>query len=150
MSQIGNLVAFDGAASPVSHTLLPVSVTRSANAVEAYWREGLASVPVYAQVTCTMKIERLKSGVYRLEQRVEIPVMETVSGQNSAGYTAAPKVAYVDTFVCTAFFHERSDIAGRRRTRQLGVNIANGVTTSVAATTTGPAAELFDLLVAPT
>lgn len=150
MSAIANIAVYDGAATPVLHTLLPVSVTRSANAVEALWREALPSVPVYAQIALSMKIERLKSGVYRLESRAEVPVMETVSGQNSAGYTAAPKVAYVNTVVFSAFFHERSDIAGRRLARQLAVNVANGVSTSVAAATTGPASELFDLLVAPT
>lgn len=150
MSAIANITVFDGASTPVSHTLVPVSVTRSAGSVEALWRENLTSVPVYAQVMLQMKIEKLKSGVYRLESRAEVPVMETVSGQNAAGYTAAPKVAYTNTVVFSAFFHERSDITGRRLARQLAVNVANGVSTSVAAATTGPASELFDLLVAPT
>lgn len=150
MSNIADITAFDGAATPVSHTLKAVSVTRANNEIVADWRESLASVPTHAQVRTQMKITRMKSGVYRTEQRVAVPVMESVSGANSSGYTAAPKVAFEDTIVIIGFFHERSDVAGRRRARQLALNIAGNVSTSVAAATTGPLPELFDLLVAPT
>lgn len=119
MSQIANITVFDGAATPVSHTLVAISVSREKGMVTALWREQLASLPVYAQISCTMKIEQLKSGVYKTETRVEVPVMESVSGQNAAGYTAAPKVAYVNTMVIMGYFHERSDVAGRRLVRQL-------------------------------
>lgn len=150
MSAIANITVFDGAAVPVSHTLLAVSVTREKGVVTALFRENLASVPVYAQISCTMKIERLNSGVYRVESRVVVPVMESITGQNAAGYTAAPKVAYENTVVTTGLFHERSDATGRRLARQLAVNIDGSIATSVAPVTTGPLPELFDLLVAPT
>lgn len=150
MSAIADIVVFDGAGTPVSHTLKAISVTRTGESVVAEWRENLASVPVYAQVRCTMKLERLKSGVYRVECRTVVPVMESVSGQNSAGYTAAPKVAYENTLVVIGMFHERSDAAGRRLTRQLGVNVAGNISTSVTPVQTGPLPELFDLLIAPT
>lgn len=149
MSQIANLVAFDGAATPVSHTFLPVSVVRDKDEVVAEWREALASVPVYAQPRVTMKMKRMGSGVYRVSSRVSVPVMETVGSQNAAGYTAAPKVAYENTVETIGYFHERSDITGRRLARQLAVNIDNGVATSVAPVTTGPIADLFDLLSPP-
>jgi hypothetical protein len=150
MTTMSNITVFDGAATPVSHTLVAVSVTRENGSVEAFWREALASVPVYAQVWCKMKIERLKSGIYRVESRVAVPVMESVTGQNAAGYTAAPKVAYENTVITTGLFHERSDAAGRRLARQMAVNIDGNITTSVAPVITGPLPELFDLLVAPT
>lgn len=150
MSAIANITVFDGAATPVSHTLVAVSVTREKGKVTALWREQLASLPAYAQVAASMSIERLKSGVYKTVTRVEVPVMESVSGQNAAGYTAAPKVAYVNTVETTGYFHERSDVAGRRLARQIAVNLANNVTTTVAAASTGPMPELIDQLVAPT
>lgn len=149
MAQMANIVAFDGAATPVAHTFYPVSVEKEKGEVVALWREQQASLPIYAQGTVTMKLKRLASGVYRVSSRVEIPVMESISGQNAAGYTAAPKVAYVDTHETVGYFHERSSIANRRTVRQLGVNIGNNVTTSVAANAAGPLPELFDLLVAP-
>lgn len=150
MAQIANITVFDGAATPVSHTLVAISVTREKGKVVALWREQLASLPVYAQVSAVATIEQLKSGVWKTEVRVEVPVMESISGQNAAGYTAAPKVAYVNTTIMTSFFHERSDIAGRRLARQLLANLMGNISTSVAAATAGPVPDLVDGLVAPT
>jgi hypothetical protein len=150
LSAIANITVYDGAATPVSHVLVAESVTRDKNEVVAVWREQLASVPKYAQVSATAKMSKLKSGVYRADLRVEVPVMETVTNQNAAGYTAAPKVAYVNTLQATGFFHERSDVTGRRLARQILVNMLNNVTTTVAAASTGPVPELIDQLVSPT
>jgi len=150
MSAIANLVAFDGAATPVSHTLVPVSVTRKDDKVTAEYREMLTTIPVEAQVRATVTLQQLKSGIRKEEVRVVVPVMETVTNQNAAGYTASPKVAYEDTAVYQQFSHKRSSITGRRLCRQLCVNITNGITTTVTPTTTGPVPELVDQLVAPT
>lgn len=153
MSAIADLVVFDGAATPVQHTLNPISVTRENGKVEALWRENLANVPVYAQVRVHATLQKLPSGVFRSDMRIVVPVLESVSGQNSAGYTAAPKVAYEVTTVLTQFAHERSTEAQRRLCRQMATNILNGNTaTSGAALPAGghPAPQLFDLLAAPT
>jgi len=150
MANIANITVFDGASTPVSHTLVPISVTRDGQKVTAEWRELLASLPAYAQVSAVMTTERLKSGVYKVDIRVAVPVMESVSGQNAAGYTAAPKVAYTNTLVTTGYFHERSTITDRRLARQMLVNLLGNVSTTVAAATTGFAPDLLDSLVAPT
>jgi hypothetical protein len=150
MSAIANIAVYDGAATPVLHTLVPVSVTRDRGGILAYWREQLASVPTEAQVWATMKLDTLKGGVVRAEITVGVPVMETVTNQNAAGYTAAPKVAYMDKNVWTSFHHPRSTITSRRLCRQLLTNISNNISTSVAAATSGPASELIDSQVAPT
>lgn len=150
MSAIANLVAFDGAATPVSHTLVGTSVSREKGRTEALYREQVAGVPVEAQVRAMLSLERLKSGIYKTEVRVVIPVMETVSNQNAAGYTAQPKVAYENTCISTGFFSSRSDVIGRRTCRVLANNIMNGLTTTLAAITTGPGPEVVDQLVAPT
>jgi len=151
MSQIANIVAFDGAATPVSHTFVPISVTRdNLGVVTALWRENLTGVPVYACPSFKMATQKLKSGVYKVDCRVEVPVMESVSGQNAAGYTAAPRVAHVETAQCSFFMHERSDLVGRRLARQLIINILGSIATSVTPVTTGPVPEACDLLVMPT
>lgn len=150
MSAIATLTAFDGAATPVVHNLLGIAISRKADEIIAEWREGTAGIPVYAQVRVTAKLSLLKSRVYKSEVRVVVPVMEAILNQNAAGYTAAPKVAYENTVVITGFFHERADVVGRRLARQLAVNIANGITTTVTPTATGPIPELIDQLVMPT
>ncbi len=151
MSAIAAITVYDGAATPVAHVLAPISVSREGNGgIKAHWREQLASVPTEAQVSCTMKLQPLKNKVVRTEVTVEVPVMETVTNQNAAGYTAAPKVAYVDRHVYVSYQHARSTITSRRLARQILVNLANNVSTSVAAATTGPVSELVDSQVAPT
>jgi hypothetical protein len=150
MTAIANIVAFDGASTPVSHTFVAGAVTRESDgSVVANWKEANVSVPDAAQGRVTMSMLKQKSGVYRVISKVEIPVMEAIAGNNSSGYTAAPKVAYVDTVVTTGYFSERDTPAGRRLVRQLSTNIMNGVATSVTPVTTGPVAELFDLLTMP-
>jgi len=151
MTAQASIVVFDGAASPASHTFLAQSVVKDAklDEVVAIYREGVTSVPVYAQGVITLKLKRLPSGVWRANTRIEIPVMESVSGQNAAGYTAAPKVAYVNTIESTGFFHERSSIAERRLVKQILTNVSNNVSTTVAAATSGPFDELYSLLTPP-
>lgn len=150
MSNIADITVFDGAATPVSHTLKAISVTRKGNTIEAYWREGVASLPTYAQVSCKMELETLKSGVSRCSVEVQIPVMESVSGQNASGYTAAPKVAYVDRVRYEQFAHPRSNLTGRRLARQLLINVMGNVSTSVTPAAAGFAPELVDQLIAAT
>lgn len=150
MSAIANIVAFDGQSTPVSHTFVAESVARNGTEVIATYKEATAGVPDYAQGRVTIKKAKLPSGVWRASVRVELPVMESISGQNSAGYTAPPKVAYTDTVETVGYYHERSTIAGRRGSRQLAVNIMGNISTTVAAATAGPASELFDTLISPT
>lgn len=147
MSAQANIVAFDGAATPVSHTFVPIGTSSDPkdNSSSAFWREGIVALPIYAQGTITHKVVQLKSGVWRVSNTVSLPVMEMANGQNAAGYTAAPKVAYVNTVVVTGYFHERASIAERRLVRQLAVNVSGGVITSVVPIQTGASAELIDL-----
>lgn len=150
MSQIADITVFDGAATPLVHTLKAISVTRSGVKVEALWREAVIALPIYAQIRTTATLERLKSGIYKAEVRSVVPVMEATAGANSQGYTAAPKVAYENTMVTTCFFHERSDTAGRRLARQLHINLLGSISVTVTPVVTGPVPELYDGLISVT
>lgn len=150
MSAIANIVAYDGAGTPVAHTLVPISVTREGTGkITAEWRETGLAVPMIAQPRVVISLEKLKSGNYKAVQRTTVPVMEAVGSQNAAGYTAQPRVAYEDTVEITGFFSPRSVTTGKRLVRQLATNIFNGVATTVTPVTTGPIAELFDQLIMP-
>lgn len=149
MGQQANIVAYDGAAAPVIHTFVGEAVIRQPDgSIVSTWKESLPGVPDYAQIRVTQVKKRLKSGVYAVSVRVEVPVMESISGQNLAGYTAAPKVAYNDTTQIQGFYHERSVTTGRRLSRQLALNIGGNIATSVTPATTGSVPELFDQLIA--
>lgn len=149
MSQQAAITVFDGAATPVSHTLQPVGNKAVKQEMIAEWREMLTSVPAYAQIKMRTTVVRMNSGVYRCSITAEVPVMESVSGVNAAGYTASPKVAYTNVVQFVMYAHERSTIAERRLARQILVNFCNNVSTTVAAATTGPASELIDQLIHP-
>lgn len=150
MSSIADITVYDGAATPVVHTLKANSVTKDKGVTEALYREDSPGIPVYAQVRAKLRLMRLKTGIYRSELVVEVPVMEAVGAQNAAGYTSAPKVAYTNTVIMIGLFHERSDSVSRRLARQLAINLAGNVSTSVPPVVTGPAPEQFDKLISPT
>lgn len=148
MSAIANLVVYDNAAT--AHTFVPVSVTRDKSKVVALYRENAAGVPVEAQSNILVTNEQLPSGVHKVEVQVARPVMEAVSGQNAAGYTAAPKVAHVPRVVITGYFSGRSSSTDRQFVRQVAANVINGQTTAFTTLATGPVPELIDSLVSPT
>lgn len=148
MSAQANITVFDGASTPILHTLIGQEVYRDKDSsIKAVWKESLPTLPDYAQVRVTQTKKKLPSGVTRVSSRVEVPVMEAVNAQNSSGYTAAPKVAFTDTVEVVGYFHERSTLSSRRLARQLAINVANGIATTVTPVTAGPAAELFDQLI---
>lgn len=151
MANIANITVFDGAATPVQHTLNAVSISKQSDgAILAIWRESLASLPVEAQVRAEMRQRVLKSGVIETRTRVVVPVMESISGQNAAGYTAAPKVAFEDTQEWVSYAHPRSTVASRRLAKQILTNLSNHVETSTAAATSGPFDEAVAQLLMPT
>jgi hypothetical protein len=150
MSQQANITAFDGAATPVSHTFMGEGITSVNGETVAIWREQNAALPYEAQGVITMKKRKLPSGIIRVACRVEIPVMESITGQNAAGYTAAPKIAYVDTDESVGYFSTRGTPTSRRIEKQLESNVRNNLSTTTPVITAGPLAELFDMLVMPT
>jgi hypothetical protein len=150
MAAIANITVYDGAATPVSHTLNAISVGVTPEGTVAYYREALANTPAYANISLWLKQQTLKNGVVRLEALLEVPVMESVSGQNAQGYTAAPKVAYVNRFSAVEHCSNRSTVTDRRIAKQILTNLMNNISTSVAAATSGPVPDLFDSLVNPT
>lgn len=150
MSNIASMTLFDGASTPVSHIFTPESI-KDVNGTEvATYREILANVPDHAQPRIFLNKKILRSGVREVSFRIEIPVMESVSGQNSSGYTAAPAIAYVNTMVVKGFFSPRATPTDSRIARQLAANMLNWVGISVAPTLVGTIPELFDNKVMPT
>lgn len=150
MSQIADLTVFDGAVSPVSHVLVAESVSRVGTTITCVWREKLATIPDEAQVYAILKIETLKSGVKVVTFETGVPVMESISGVNSSGYTAAPKVAYVDKDVHVKYVHPRSTITSRQNCTQISRNILNNVSVTTPAVTAGVLADALHRGLTPT
>lgn len=152
MSQMaGTITVFDGAATPVSHTLTAVRSWVEPDGTQmALWREINAALPKEASITFLMSQKTLRSGVVETRSRVDVPVMESVAGQNAAGYTAAPKVAYHDSSESVSRAHPRSTPTGRRLCKQILINLLNNVSTSVTPISAGPIDEAASSLIMPT
>lgn len=149
MAQQANITVFDGAATPVTHTLVALGLSTEGKKVKAFWGERATGVPLEAQIRLTLESEPLPSGIVKTTATVEVPVMESIAGQNAAGYTAAPKVAYIDKYVSISYRHPRSTITNQRLARQILTNLLGNVSTSVAAATSGALPDAFDMAVMP-
>lgn len=144
MASQANIVVFDGAATPVSHTLLPADnkVQKDGSRL-AIWRENLATLPTEAQVRAELRQRELPSGVTETRFRVVFPVMEAIGGQNAAGYTAAPKVAYEDSDEYVKYSHKRSTPTSRKISKQTLMNVMNNVATTVTPVSAGVLSDAF-------
>lgn len=138
MANQAPITVYDGAATPVAHTLNPVDNKTMADGTRySLWRENVATLPREAQVAVELYQKELPSKVVETRVRTTVPVMESISGQNASGYTAAPKVAYVDAYETKSYSHPRSTPASKKLAAQLHRNIVNNVATSVAAVAAG-------------
>lgn len=144
MAQQADIVVYDGAATPVAHTLKPVDnkVLKDGTRL-ALWRENLAALPSEAQFRAELRQRELPSGVTETRFRVVNPVMESIGSQNAAGYTAAPKVAYEDADEWVKFAHRRSTPVSRGITSQALRNVMNNVATSVTPVAAGVLKDAF-------
>lgn len=139
MAQQSAITVFDGATTPVSHTLIPVDNKVLKDGTRfAVWRENNAALPVEAQVRVELYQRELK-GNQVVETRCVVitPVMESIAGQNAQGYTAAPRVAYEDRAEFRSLAHRRSTVTSRRLCRQILSNLMANVSTSVTPVSAG-------------
>ncbi len=94
MANMANILVKDDSNPLVEFTLVPVTNNRP------MWRSQITGVPTDGQITVEqLANEKLKSGDYRRVMKVQVPIMETLgTSGTSAGYQAAPKVAYKETW----------------------------------------------------
>lgn len=142
MGQQADFTVFDGAATPVSHILRTDGVSREGPLVTASWKEANALVPDGAQTRAFQMRQTLRSGTIKSTSRIDVAVMEAVSGVNAQGYTAPPKVAYVDRFELVNYGSPRSTETTKRIAMQMLLNWATNTATSVTPVAAGPVAEL--------
>lgn len=90
MSAQTALVLNDGQSTPVAKTFSQ----RGADMHLAVWKDISSGISIgFPSVTISNKERAGSSGAYRVEARVAVPVLETISG-DAGGYTPSPKVAY--------------------------------------------------------
>ncbi len=127
MTAMANILLKDDAATPVETTFSPVTDTP-----RPLWRGQTAGIPFDGQPTIeVMANERQKNGDYRRVLKISVPVMETLgTAGTSAGYQAAPKVAYTETFVVTQYSSGRSVTADRANALKMIAGLLAGASST--------------------
>lgn len=91
MPSFASMTINDGQATPVAHTFNAIDHGQG----NWYWREsGTPSVLGAALVTLTRLKVKGNASIEKVRVKVFIPALETVTGANSEGYTAQPRIAY--------------------------------------------------------
>lgn len=105
MAQNGNIVLYDGKATPVAHTFYPVSAK---NNIFLY-RERVAGVPLAGQASLRIDMSKVDPNKVSIATAsLAIPILELVGSANAAGYTAAPKVAHTVRAEAKFYVHPRA------------------------------------------
>lgn len=110
MSAIANIAITDAETTPVTHTFYPVQ-----SAPDAFYRERITDLALVGQGTVRTAMKPDKgSGLNKVTVTLELPALEALSGNNSAGYTAMPKVGYSNKVIVTFFLPSRGSKQQRK------------------------------------
>lgn len=118
MSSIATITIADGKATPENHVFDPIN---SGN--DSLYRTKVSTLPLVGQEQITAKIKKINPNVSSVVLGIELPALETATDANSSGYTAAPKVAYVNRITMTFMLPTRGTAAQRTDLRTLAKNL---------------------------
>jgi len=119
MAAIGNIAIVDGEPTPVTHTFIPVS-----SAGDPFYRESIAGLALIGQPTITLSLKQDRgTGLNKLRVVMALPALEVVTGNNAAGYSAAPKVGYVNKVNIDMILPSRGTAQQRKDLRLLVSNL---------------------------
>lgn len=118
MSAIAAITVADGKATPLNHVFYPIESGKS-----SLYRTAIASLPLTGQEVLQNTIRELNANISMVTLILGLPALETATGANSAGYTAAPKVAYSNKVKVEFFLPVRGTPAQRTDLRVLLRNL---------------------------
>lgn len=118
MAIIAAIVVNDGASTPAPHTFNPV-----ATSPKAMYREGISNLPLVGQGQVMIGTGVPGAAVQRVKLTLALPALETATGANSDGYTAAPKVAYTNTVQVEFLLPSRGTAQQRKDLRVMLSNL---------------------------
>lgn len=119
MAQIASITINDGATTPLAHLFQPL-----ASRPDAVYREAIASLPLAGQgVIELVNRSTAAATLQRVRVKLALPALETASGNNAEGYTAAPKVAYTNSAVLDFILPARGTVQQRKDLRVMFSNL---------------------------
>lgn len=111
----------------VEKTLIPVTDTPF-----PMWRTDDPSLPIDGQTRLSVEVVQLKNKTWKVSRKLEVPVMEQVTGGTSGGYVAPPKVAHVMTDVHTLYFSSRATSTDRAAILRMALGLDQGASSTTA------------------
>jgi len=117
MSAISAITIADGKATPVNHVYQPIE-----SGMASLYRTQDSALPLIGQEVLKVSQKTLNANVKSVTVELVLPALETATGNNSSGYTAAPKVAYTNRVVMTFMLPDRGTAAQRTDLRTLAKN----------------------------
>jgi hypothetical protein len=125
---MANILLKDDSNPLVEYTLVPITNSRPK------WRAQVTGVPVDGQITVEQLSNiKLADGNYRRVLKLEVPVMETLGASGtSAGYVAAPKVAYRIPMTLSMIVDQRSVIADAANALKFMIGLIAGASSTTA------------------
>lgn len=118
MSAIAAITIADGKAVPENHTFNPVESGSSSR-----YRTAVSTLPTVGQELISSRYREVNPTLHSVSMVLDLPALETASGANEAGYTAAPKVAYNHKVKVEFFLPTRGTAAQRKDLRVLLSNL---------------------------
>lgn len=121
MAAQATLTLNDGQAAPAAHNFL----ARGVNAANvAKWLETVSGIAI-GNAECTSRyLDNPSDPMIRVELRVRVPVMETISGADN-GYTAQPRVAFTGMAKLQLEIPRRMGLADRKNLLAYAKNFAS-------------------------
>lgn len=132
MAARANIVINDGQASPVAHTFNPAKVVDIDAVTLATYEDRSGGIAVgFPVVSISMRRPSKTSRTYKVQLKVVVPTLETISNSTVSGILPAPTKAY-DTLVNVEFItHERAPLQSRKDILAYAKNLlAHAVVTS--------------------
>lgn len=127
MTTLANIVTTK-ADNTTALTFVPI---QSNTETTKYRESGAANLLAAIMITLSTLPVKKGSGQLRKRMAVYVPVMETATGQNSSGYTAAPKVAF-------PIYYNLDQTTSLRATEQQNIEARNVITKVLANATVYP------------
>jgi hypothetical protein len=123
MGNIANIVLNDAATTPVAHTFGPSKqgMTVTGTSIAEYEdRAANGGIPVgFNKVSLALNRPNKERKTYRLDWKVETPVLEVTSNSTISGIAPAPTIAYLPLAQGTFVLPERSSLQSRKDLRKM-------------------------------
>lgn len=121
MAALTTIVLNDALGTPVAHNFVPINH----NGKEFLWRDNTAGLTILSAPIISLTVLPSKDkSLERYRERIVLPAVETVTGQNSQGYTAAPKLAYSLTKVSDYILPIRATEQQKKDLLKFGQNVS--------------------------